>query len=118
MKDIKGALPETCKDEVTQTTMLRVREEMRRDIDHSLARDRQQFDRKFDAVQDKLEEMKVRLSDSLLFVPNLTSFKNTVRRSTDRILAVVTGGPHDRIRDIDLYTVWRDMVIVFRRLSH
>ncbi|KAJ7830727.1 hypothetical protein B0H14DRAFT_2806564 [Mycena olivaceomarginata] len=92
MKDIKGALPETCKDEVTQTTMLRVREEMRRDIDHSLARDRQQFDRKFDAVQDKLEEM-----------------KNTVRRSTDRILAVVTGGPHDRIRDIDLYTVWRDM---------
>ncbi|KAJ7462562.1 hypothetical protein FB451DRAFT_1266995 [Mycena latifolia] len=92
MKDIKGTLPNMCKDEVTQTTMLRVREEMQRDIDHSLARDRQQFDRKFDAVQDKLEEM-----------------RNTVRRSTDRILAVVTGGPHDRIRDIDLYTVWRDM---------
>ncbi|KAJ7887405.1 hypothetical protein B0H13DRAFT_1888811 [Mycena leptocephala] len=109
MKDIKGALPNTCKDEVTQTTMLRVHEEMQRDIDHSLARDRQQFDRKFDAVQHKLEEMRVSSSDSILYVPNLTSFKNTVRRSTDRILAVVTGGPHDRIRDIDLYTVWRDM---------
>ncbi|KAJ7801495.1 hypothetical protein B0H13DRAFT_1932235, partial [Mycena leptocephala] len=88
MKDIKGALPNTFKDEVTQTAMLRVREEMQRDIDHSLARDRQQFDRKFDAVQDKLEDMRVSSSDSLLFVPNLTSFKNTVRRSTDRILAV------------------------------
>ncbi|KAJ7202184.1 hypothetical protein C8J57DRAFT_1260382 [Mycena rebaudengoi] len=67
MKDIKGALPNTCNDEMTQTMMICVREEMRRDIDQSLAHDRQQFDLKFDAVQDKLEEM-----------------RNTVRRSTDR----------------------------------
>ncbi|KAJ7315149.1 hypothetical protein DFH08DRAFT_422699 [Mycena albidolilacea] len=94
MKDIKDAtvMSGMGKSETTETLMVSIREEMREDIDRSLAADRRQFDRKFDAVQDKLEEM-----------------KNTVRRSTDRILIELASGPHDRIRDIDLYTVWKDM---------
>ncbi|KAJ6516680.1 hypothetical protein C8R47DRAFT_1205906 [Mycena vitilis] len=92
MKDIKDPLARKGQEEPTETTMLRVREEMEEDIDRSLARDRKQFDLKFDAVRDKLEEM-----------------KNTVRRSTDRVLAAVTSGPHDRIRDVNLSDLWREM---------
>ncbi|KAJ7508959.1 hypothetical protein B0H11DRAFT_1360059 [Mycena galericulata] len=90
--NLKTTIHEKDKSETTESMMLAVRQEMREDIDKSLARDRHQFDRKFDAFQDKLEEM-----------------KNTVRRSTDRLIAVVTGGPHERIRDIDLFKLWRDM---------
>ncbi|KAJ6508453.1 hypothetical protein C8R45DRAFT_815585 [Mycena sanguinolenta] len=90
MKDSKDV--SVMSGSATRTLMVSIREEMRENIDKSLAADRRQFDRKFDAVQDKLEEM-----------------KNTVRRSTDRILIELASGPHDRIRDIDLYTVWKDM---------
>ncbi|KAF8181171.1 hypothetical protein K438DRAFT_1679952 [Mycena galopus ATCC 62051] len=96
MKGIKDAMP--IKGETTDTLMLTIRTEMRENIDSSLARDRQQFNRKFDAVQDKLEEIKARM--------------NTVGRSTDRwtnALTELTGGPHDRIKDMDLHAVWKDM---------
>lgn len=67
MNDINVAMPSKGKSsEPTETLMLNVRREMREDIDISLARDRQQFDRKFDAIQDNLEEMKVSSYVSLL----------------------------------------------------
>jgi hypothetical protein len=41
--------------------MEKISKELQEDIDSALARDRQQFDRKFDAVRDNLSEtMKVR----------------------------------------------------------
>ncbi|KAJ7719201.1 hypothetical protein B0H16DRAFT_1432905 [Mycena metata] len=92
MKEIKDATPNRDKSETTEALMLHVRKEMAETLERCLTRDRQQFDRKFDAVQTKLEEM-----------------KNTVRHSTDRVIKAVTSGPHDRIRDIDLYNVWKEM---------
>ncbi|KAJ6463070.1 hypothetical protein DFH09DRAFT_1492505 [Mycena vulgaris] len=110
MTDIKGVMP--VKGETTDTLMLATRTELRENIDSSLVRDRQQFNRKFDAVQEKLlEEIKVGTWDSF-FPPHLTYLQNTMGRSTDRLnnaLTELTGGPHDRIKDIDLPAVWKDM---------
>ncbi|EJD53365.1 hypothetical protein AURDEDRAFT_180879 [Auricularia subglabra TFB-10046 SS5] len=80
------------KTETTEVIIASIRDEMRQDIDMSLAKDRKQFDRKFEAVQEKLEEM-----------------RNVVKRSSDRIITVITSGPHDRIIDQDLHSIWKDM---------
>ncbi|KZV91124.1 hypothetical protein EXIGLDRAFT_676374 [Exidia glandulosa HHB12029] len=69
-----------------------IREDMKEDIDAALAKERRAFDRKFDAIQETLDEM-----------------KSVVTRSSDRILSAINSGPHDRILDKDLHHVWKDM---------
>lgn len=59
-----------------------VRDAMNEDMEKALTKDRQAFDRKFDAIQETLEEM-----------------KGIVTRSSDRILSAIESGPHDRIID-------------------
>jgi len=93
MKDMKAGAGTKSKTETTESLMIQVRDEMRDDIDRTLAKDRQHFDRKFDAVVDKLQEM-----------------KNVVHRSTDRVITAINAGPHDRIVDMDLHTIWKEMV--------
>ncbi|KAH7099790.1 hypothetical protein BKA62DRAFT_278356 [Auriculariales sp. MPI-PUGE-AT-0066] len=91
MKD-SGAGLDKGKAESSEALMIQVRDEMREDIDRALAKDRKLFDRKFDAVQDKITEL-----------------QHVVHRSTDRVLSAIDAGPHDRIIDIDLHTIWKDM---------
>ncbi|KAJ7271625.1 hypothetical protein C8J57DRAFT_1129656 [Mycena rebaudengoi] len=91
MKDIDDEIPGKDKNERTEALMHRISEEIGEDIDQALARDRVQFDRKFNAVQEQLEET-----------------KEAVHRGTDRILDEVKG-PHERIHDKDLRAVWKDM---------
>jgi len=93
MKDTKVGGKTKSKAETTEALMIQVRDEMREDIDHLLTKDRQHFDRKFDAVVDGLFEM-----------------KNVVHRSTDRVITAIHAGPHDRIVDMDLHKIWKEMV--------
>ncbi|KAF8518842.1 hypothetical protein BU17DRAFT_90643 [Hysterangium stoloniferum] len=34
---------------------------------------------------------------------------HTVKREGDRIISAITSGPHDRIRDPDVYNIWKEM---------
>ncbi|KAH7099931.1 hypothetical protein BKA62DRAFT_673163 [Auriculariales sp. MPI-PUGE-AT-0066] len=90
MKDV--SVSDKGKPETSEAVMIQIRDEMREDIDLSLAKDRKQFDRKFDAVQDKI-----------------TDLQNTVHRSTDRVISAINAGPHDRIVDMDLHAIWKEM---------
>ncbi|KZV94080.1 hypothetical protein EXIGLDRAFT_673437 [Exidia glandulosa HHB12029] len=72
--------------------MSMVQNELRSDLGLALANDRKNFDRKFSAVQTKLEEM-----------------KHVIRHNSDRVISAINAGPHDRILDQDLHTIWKDM---------
>ncbi|KAH7099791.1 hypothetical protein BKA62DRAFT_831480 [Auriculariales sp. MPI-PUGE-AT-0066] len=91
MKD-SGAGLDKGKAESSEALMIQVRDEMRDDIDRALAKDRKHFDRKFDAVQVEIIEL-----------------QHVVHRSTDRVLSAIGAGPHDRIVDMDLHAIWKDM---------
>lgn len=94
-----------------EVLMSTVRGEMREDLGRALAEDRTSFNRKFDAVQTKLTEM-----------------KDAIVHSTDRLMVAIGAGAHDRILDKvrsarcsvsacrhvlaqDLHSVWEDMVL-------
>ncbi|KAH7099932.1 hypothetical protein BKA62DRAFT_673164 [Auriculariales sp. MPI-PUGE-AT-0066] len=91
MKD-SGTTAGKDKAETSEAIMIQIRDEMREDIDRALAKDRKQFDRKFDAVQNSINEL-----------------QNVVHRSTDRVISAINAGPHDRIVDMDLHAIWKEM---------
>ncbi|KZV91703.1 hypothetical protein EXIGLDRAFT_719097 [Exidia glandulosa HHB12029] len=72
--------------------MATIQIEMQSDLTHVLAEDRQNFNLKFDAVQQKLEEV-----------------NSTVYHNGNRIISAMRSGPHDGLLDPDMRQLWKDM---------
>ncbi|KAL0577140.1 hypothetical protein V5O48_004854 [Marasmius crinis-equi] len=78
------------------TTLDKFKEELKKDIDIILKENTELFEKRFDAVEFRLKEVKgviIRESDRVI----------------ETILAGVGQGPQERIRDRDVYRVWREM---------
>lgn len=100
MKALKGAADDA-DAETPDMVAAAVREAMNEDMEKALAKDRRAFDRKFDGIQETLEEM-----------------KNVVTRSSDRILSAIDSGPHDRIIDKVRAVVSRDSRVLTRSRTY
>jgi hypothetical protein len=69
-------------DDDADLTLSTLRKEIAKDPDEVVKEDAKAFDQKFSAVLTQLEEV-----------------KQAVRRESDRVIAIVQGGPHERIVD-------------------
>ncbi|KAF8650371.1 hypothetical protein AX16_005267 [Volvariella volvacea WC 439] len=82
--------------ESNKSQLSEFRKDVEKEVDDILKEGSTIFDRKFEAIRISLQEVKV-----------------TVQREGDRvveeIVANIHAGPHERIKDRELYAIWRDM---------
>lgn len=70
-----------------------LQQEIKSDPEEAIKKNAEFFDRKFDIQRRQIVE----------------EIARTVGREGDRIISAVTSGPHDRIVDPDIYSIWKDM---------
>ncbi|KAF9041886.1 hypothetical protein BDZ89DRAFT_1059909 [Hymenopellis radicata] len=73
-------------------TVKDLREEINKDVEQVLEGNAKTFAEKFEAQRLQIEEVKV-----------------TIRHESDRVIDAVLAGPHERIKDQDLYHIWKEM---------
>lgn len=75
-------------------TVESLRAEFSENLDHVLEKNLEIFNRKFEIQKRQISE----------------DLERIVARASDRIIAAVTEGPHDRILDTDMHNIWKNMV--------